>query len=113
MCELAASAIAPAGSVRPDQVLVMSTGVIVISFTNGKSATRHQSAAKELAATENGFLNAADGILTTDNGRKVTSRSMTVAGRDSYCGHGQRRGHDWAQHGYHVVLRIDRCSAGS
>ncbi len=81
MCELAASSISPSGSVRADQVLVMSTGVIGRFLPMDKVQRGIEMASKELAATESAFLNASDGILTTDNGRKVTSRSMTVAGR--------------------------------
>ncbi len=82
MCEIAAGAIDATGGVRPDQVLVMSTGVIGRFLPMDKVQRGIETAAQELAATENGFLNASDGILTTDNGRKVTSRSMTVAGRE-------------------------------
>ncbi len=81
MCELAAAAIGGNQPVRADQVLVMSTGVIGRFLPMDKVEKGIQSAAAHLAATEAGFLNAAEGILTTDNGRKVTSRQMTTQGR--------------------------------
>ncbi len=81
MCELAAEAISSDSPVRADQVLVMSTGVIGRFLPMEKIEQGIRSAASSLAATEAGFLNAADGILTTDNGRKVTTRTMQTDGR--------------------------------
>lgn len=86
MCELAAENIVAhtvgvSGSLRADQVLVMSTGVIGRFLPMDKIENGIHLAAKQLAEGENAFYNAADGILTTDNGRKVTMRSMQTAGR--------------------------------
>lgn len=89
MCELAADAIGRAaaggedadGKVRPDQVLVMSTGVIGRFLPMEKVETGILAAAEQLANGETAFFHAADGILTTDNARKVTVRSMQTAGR--------------------------------
>ncbi|MCC6510678.1 MAG: bifunctional glutamate N-acetyltransferase/amino-acid acetyltransferase ArgJ [Pirellulaceae bacterium] len=81
MCELAAQAISLQDPVRPDQLLVMSTGVIGRFLPMDKVQRGIEAAAGQLADTEAAFFNAADGILTTDNGRKVTTRSMETAGR--------------------------------
>lgn len=81
MCELVAERLPSASSVRPDQVLVMSTGVIGRFLPMEKIEQGITAAAGKLAEGEQAFFDAADGILTTDNGRKVTSRSMQTAGR--------------------------------
>lgn len=82
MCELAAKAISSEKqSIQSDQVLVMSTGVIGRFLPMDKVERGILSAAEQLAETEVAFLQAAEGILTTDNGRKVTMRSMETDGR--------------------------------
>lgn len=87
MCELAAQAIsqknAGGGSedIRPDQLLVMSTGVIGRFLPMEKIEKGIQAAADQLSTGEAAFHDAADGILTTDNGRKVTCRTMQTEGR--------------------------------
>ncbi len=83
MCELVSQyATQSAGTdVRPDQVLVMSTGVIGRFLPMEKVERGIQMAAESLAEGENAFFAAAEGILTTDNGRKVTTRTMQTSGR--------------------------------
>jgi len=78
MSRLAASAIDPTGSLTPEQFVVMSTGVIGRFLPMDKVKSGIHSAAKELAATEQGFLNACDGILTTDIARKVAERKFEI-----------------------------------
>ncbi|MGN6135041.1 MAG: bifunctional glutamate N-acetyltransferase/amino-acid acetyltransferase ArgJ, partial [Aureliella sp.] len=81
MCELTARVIGQQEAVRPDQVLVMSTGVIGRFLPMEKVEQGIQAAAAQLAEGEAAFFDAADGILTTDNGRKVTTRSFQTEGR--------------------------------
>ncbi|MGN6545616.1 MAG: bifunctional glutamate N-acetyltransferase/amino-acid acetyltransferase ArgJ [Aureliella sp.] len=85
MCQVAAEAISqhsPAGqAVRSDQLLVMSTGVIGRFLPMEKIEPGIKAAAEQLATGENAFHDAADGILTTDKGRKVTCRTMQTEGR--------------------------------
>jgi glutamate N-acetyltransferase / amino-acid N-acetyltransferase len=79
MTELAAKAVNPGGRLSGDQFVVMSTGVIGRFLPMDKVERGIQSAAAELAATESGFLNACDGILTTDIARKVSERSFSLS----------------------------------
>jgi glutamate N-acetyltransferase/amino-acid N-acetyltransferase len=81
MCELTARAIGEAERIRADQVLVMSTGVIGRFLPMDKVERGIQMAAQQLAADEAAFFSAADGILTTDNARKVTCRELRTDGR--------------------------------
>ncbi len=53
-------------------------------FAHGKSGKGIKQAAAELQASEQGFLNACDGILTTDIGRKVAERTFTLNGRETH-----------------------------
>ena len=84
MCELVAAACSrKLGSpVAGEHALVMSTGIIGRFLPMEKVAAGIQLAAEALAVGEAAFLDASDGILTTDAGRKVTSRSCKVAGRE-------------------------------
>ena len=84
MCELVAAACSrKLGSpVAGEHTLVMSTGIIGRFLPMEKVEAGIQLAAEALAVGEAAFLDASDGILTTDAGRKVTSRSCTVAGRE-------------------------------
>lgn len=81
MCELAAQAIGGPVAVAPDQVLVMSTGIIGRFLPMEKVEQGIQAAAAQLASGEAAFHDAADGILTTDNARKVTVRTLETSGR--------------------------------
>lgn len=84
MTELAAQAVDPPGSLRGDQFVVMSTGVIGRFLPMEKVEKGIRAAAAELAATEQSYLNACDGILTTDIARKIADRHFSVAGRDTH-----------------------------
>jgi glutamate N-acetyltransferase / amino-acid N-acetyltransferase len=83
MCELASAACGQAlgEAVSAEHALVMSTGVIGRFLPMEKIEAGVHQACAVLADGEVAFLDAADGILTTDAGRKVTSRSCSVAGR--------------------------------
>jgi glutamate N-acetyltransferase / amino-acid N-acetyltransferase len=84
MCSLAAQAINAAklgSSVSDSEVLVMSTGVIGRFLPMEKVEKGITSAASQLAVGDQAFLNAADGILTTDKGRKITTRVCQLGGK--------------------------------
>jgi glutamate N-acetyltransferase / amino-acid N-acetyltransferase len=84
MCSLAAEAVARKicnPQITSDQVLVMSTGVIGRFLPMEKVSLGIDNAAAELATSEQSFLNAADGILTTDQGRKITTRQFELGDR--------------------------------
>ena len=82
MCQLAAEAIATdADPVSAEQFLVMSTGVIGRHLPMDKVRAGIGQAASQLADDDQAFLNASDGILTTDQGRKITTRQCTIGGR--------------------------------
>jgi glutamate N-acetyltransferase/amino-acid N-acetyltransferase len=83
MTELAASEV-KGSNVSSDQFLVMSTGVIGRFLPMEKVEKGIKLAAAELQASEQGFLNACDGILTTDIGRKVAERSFSLKGRETH-----------------------------
>lgn len=83
MCKLAAEAITRTGStpVSDKDILVMSTGVIGRFLPMEKISLGVDTAAKQLATGEQAFLDASDGILTTDKGRKITTRTCELSGR--------------------------------
>ncbi len=72
-------AVAEAISCDPEQVVVMSTGIIGHHLPMEKILQGVQLANSALEPGEAAFLRAADAILTTDNGRKVTSRQVEIA----------------------------------
>ena len=78
MAELAAASI----GADPSQALVMSTGVIGVYLPMDKIAAGAQSAAAALGTDEAAFLSAAKGILTTDAGYKVVSRTLSLGGKE-------------------------------
>lgn len=78
MAELAASCVRTDGSVRSEQFLVMSTGVIGRFLPMDKIEKGIKQASAELQSSEQAFLNACDGILTTDIGRKVSERTFQI-----------------------------------
>lgn len=65
----------------PERALVMSTGIIGVFLPMEKIAAGAQAAAGKLARDDAAFQSAARGILTTDIGMKVASRSLNVAGK--------------------------------
>jgi glutamate N-acetyltransferase / amino-acid N-acetyltransferase len=62
------------------QALVMSTGVIGVFLPMDKIAAGATAAAARLGTDEGAFLSAARGILTTDKGMKIASRSLSIGG---------------------------------
>lgn len=84
MCKLTAEALtreAVGPAVAEKDVLVMSTGVIGRFLPMEKIALGIDSAAKSLQVGEQAFLNASDGIMTTDKGRKITTRCCELSNR--------------------------------
>lgn len=77
MCEI----VAQAGGFSDQQVLVMSTGVIGHFLPMQKVQTGIGSAFSALSDSAQAFLDAADGILTTDQGRKVANASLSIQGK--------------------------------
>ena len=77
MCRLAAASCAS----REDQALVMSTGVIGVFLNLEKVAAGISQAQSRLGRDERSLLNAARGIMTTDNGPKLAGRSLSLQGR--------------------------------
>lgn len=84
MTKLAALAVDPTGKLTSEQFVVMSTGVIGRFLPMDKIESGIKAAAKDLAANEQGFLNACDGILTTDIARKVSDRSFKLNERETH-----------------------------
>ena len=78
MAKLAAEAIGG----NEKQSLVMSTGVIGVFLPMEKVAAGVQLAAEKLSDTADGFHAASRGIMTTDLGPKVISRSIQIGGRE-------------------------------
>ena len=77
MGRLAATAV----GARAEQALVMSTGVIGVFLPMEKIAAGIEAASRQLGSAENQFLAAARGILTTDKGVKVASRSLELGAK--------------------------------
>lgn len=84
MTKLAALAVDPTGKLTSEQFVVMSTGVIGRFLPMDKIEKGVREAAKELAATEQGYLNACDGILTTDIARKIGDRTFQLGGQETH-----------------------------
>ena len=61
-----------------DQWIVMSTGIIGRFLPMDKIAEGIHAAAKNLASGEEAYMNAADGILTTDIARKIGNREVSL-----------------------------------
>jgi glutamate N-acetyltransferase/amino-acid N-acetyltransferase len=76
MARVAAGAV----GAKEEQALVMSTGVIGQFLPMDKVAAGAKQAAAKLGEGETSFLAAARGILTTDKGIKVASRSLSLDG---------------------------------
>ncbi len=84
MTKHAASAIDASGNLTDEQFVVMSTGIIGRFLPMEKIKSAITVAANELAATEQAFLNACDGILTTDIARKTAERKFHILGRETH-----------------------------
>ncbi len=83
MTKHAAEAIDPSGMLTAEQFVVMSTGIIGRFLPMEKIKEGISAAANELASTEQAFLNACDGILTTDIARKTTERRFILDGKET------------------------------
>ena len=83
MTKHAAAAIDPSGKLTAEQFVVMSTGIIGRFLPMEKIKEGISAAANELASTEQAFLNACDGILTTDIARKTTERRFILDGKET------------------------------
>lgn len=77
MARLAATAV----GAKPEQVLVLSTGVIGFYLPMEKIALGVQDAAKQLGETADHVVAAARGMLTTDTVHKIAARSLQIGGR--------------------------------
>jgi glutamate N-acetyltransferase/amino-acid N-acetyltransferase len=66
---------------RPEQALVMSTGVIGAFLDVAKIAQGISAASTRLGRDETALLSAARGILTTDNGPKLAGRTLALGER--------------------------------
>ena len=84
MIEHAAKAIDPSGKLSSEQFVVMSTGIIGRFLPMEKVKAGISAAAIELASDEQAFLNACDGILTTDIARKIAERKFELAGQPTH-----------------------------
>ncbi len=84
MTRYAAAATDPSGQLTAEQFLVMSTGIIGRFLPMEKIQLGIQTAAKQLAATEQAYLDACDGILTTDIARKIAERTFELRGQQTH-----------------------------
>lgn len=78
MTALAARAV----GARPEQALVMSTGIIGEFLPMEKIEAGVAAAAGRLGETADDFLRAAHGIMTTDQFHKLAARKATIGGRE-------------------------------
>ncbi len=81
MTQLAAAAVGGQSNMNPESFVVMSTGIIGRPLPMDKIRLGIASAAGQLSDTEAGFLDACDGIMTTDNGRKIAHRETRCGDR--------------------------------
>ena len=86
MSLLAAQSLPASSGVGACDFLVMSTGIIGRKLPMGKIRSGIQDAAKQLGDTHTHFLDACDGIMTTDAFRKTAHRSV------------------WSSRGSHVMV---------
>jgi glutamate N-acetyltransferase/amino-acid N-acetyltransferase len=77
----------PSYTVRAEQALVMSTGVIGTFLPMEKVAAGISAAAAKLGSDEASLLSAARGMMTTDTRHKLSGRTLTLRGRTTHiCG---------------------------
>jgi glutamate N-acetyltransferase/amino-acid N-acetyltransferase len=92
MARLAAEAVGRIGNpsyghVRPEQALVMSTGVIGTFLPMEKIAAGLSVAASKLDSDEAALISAARGMMTTDTRHKLAGRRLALRGRATHvCG---------------------------
>lgn len=80
-CAEMAAIVAEQIGASAEDVLVMSTGIIGVHLPMEKIRAGIANAASQTGVEAPAFIAAARGILTTDNGKKTTSRTATVDGR--------------------------------
>ena len=71
---------AEACGIDPEQVLILSTGIIGEHLAMDKIAAGIRAAADGLGASEQHWRDCSDGILTTDQARKVAARAVEFSG---------------------------------
>jgi len=77
MCQVTAEHV----GISPDQCLLMSTGIIGVPLPMSKVEEGIHLAYQQLGNSEQHFLDAADGILTTDKSRKIASCEFNLGDR--------------------------------
>ena len=94
---------------KPDQALVLSTGVIGAFLPMDRIAQGISAAAVKLGRSESSLIAAARGMLTTDTIHKLAGRTVEHRRpRDPDYRHGQGGGHDGPEHGHHAGAGDDR-----
>jgi glutamate N-acetyltransferase/amino-acid N-acetyltransferase len=79
MTRLAAACVPNSNGLKADDFLVMSTGIIGRKLPMNKIKSGIELAAKSLGPSEDHFLDACDGIMTTDAFRKTAHRNVTTS----------------------------------
>jgi len=74
--EAMAASVAQELNVDPQQILVMSTGIIGVHLDMDKIGPAAKIGCQQLASTSSAFLAAARGILTTDDSEKIVHRRV-------------------------------------
>jgi glutamate N-acetyltransferase / amino-acid N-acetyltransferase len=77
--ETMASTVADEMQIEPDQVLVMSTGIIGVYLDMKKIGVAATTGCRQLEASVEGFMGAARGILTTDKSEKIVHRCIETS----------------------------------
>ncbi len=96
----------------PEQVCVLSTGVIGHHLPMEKIATGIEHACQTLGESDADFRRAAEAILTTDRSTKTMIQTVSIGKETGSCGrHGKRCRHDRSPDGNHVSRRHDRRTA--
>ncbi|MFZ4467782.1 MAG: bifunctional glutamate N-acetyltransferase/amino-acid acetyltransferase ArgJ [Pirellula sp.] len=79
MTRLAAASVPNSSGLKADDFLVMSTGIIGRKLPMNKIKSGIELAAKSLGPSDDHFLDACDGIMTTDAFRKTAHRNFTTS----------------------------------
>ena len=105
---------AEALGIEPNQVLVMSTGVIGVQLPMDKLEAGVVTAVPNLSRSAESGLEAAKAIMTTDTVPKHFAISVALSGGTVTIGRdGERFGDDPSQYGDDVVGGDDGCAGGS